>query len=113
MRVIDMAIDHRVTMTMPITEAIIRPPGIVAGQAQMAFIDTAALMVCWSVMGEFGDCTTVSQDNHFLRAAQGGQLVARARPRKAGRQLVFIDVELFVDSGMEPVTSAAVIYMRL
>lgn len=104
--------DYSVEMSMPLAADIIRPPGIVCGQAQMAYIDTAMLMSVWRVMGFPGNCTTVSQDTHFTKAGVGDVINARTRITKAGKQLVFGNVDLFNADGSQ-VASASLIYMVL
>jgi uncharacterized protein (TIGR00369 family) len=101
------------TLRLPYSDALCRAGGIVCGQALMALIDTCMVFVAFAAQGEYGNCTTVTQNTSFVRAAAGQDIVARGRIVKNGRQLLFGEVTLSGADDGKTVATGSATYMLL
>lgn len=70
----------------------LNPHGAVHGGALVTLADTVA-GCCACSRG--GDCVTANQTMEFLRGAAPGEIFCEARPKKMGRSLCVVAVELF------------------
>ncbi len=87
------------TLRMPFDDKLLRVGGIVCGQALMAAADTAMVIAICAALGGMRPMATVSQNISFLRAisgAPGQDVEITARVLKAGKSLVFGEVEIRV-----------------
>jgi uncharacterized protein (TIGR00369 family) len=94
-----------VLMALPVTPALVHGGGVLCGQALMAAADTAMVLAVSSQLGGFRPMTTVQLQTSFLRpisgnsASDGGQARLVARVLRAGKSLVFGEVEIFDAAG--------------
>ncbi|MEO0633715.1 MAG: PaaI family thioesterase [Pseudomonadota bacterium] len=98
--------DAGVTLDIPITDAITRVGGIVAGQAMATLADTAMVLACGAQRGEMVPVATVTLDTQFLRPGTGDMLRAEAEVIRAGRALIFARCTLTTLPGGKPVAVA-------
>jgi uncharacterized protein (TIGR00369 family) len=100
----------RVTLRLPFDARLTRVGGMVCGQAIMAAADTAMVFAVASSLGGFQDMATVSQNTSFFRAAVKVDTLIEARVIKRGRSLVFGEVTLYPEGGVEPLAQATLTY---
>ena len=90
-----------VTLALPVLPRHVHGGGVVCGQTLMAAADTALVLAISHKLGGFRPQTTVQLQTSFLRAV--GKDVAEvgitATVLKAGRSLVFGEVELRLPDG--------------
>jgi uncharacterized protein (TIGR00369 family) len=96
------------TLLMPFDEQLLRPGGIVAGQALMALADTAMVIALWSALGAFRPVATVNMTTTFLRPATQTALVAEATVLRLGRTLGFCQVQMLMDTMERPLVAHGV-----
>lgn len=92
----------RVRFVLPVTPALVHGGGVLCGQAILACMDTGMVFVMLSLddAGD-GNFATVQLQTAFERAVPGdvGEAVFEARATRAGRTLVFGEVELLLPDG--------------
>lgn len=86
--------DGEVRMLLPYNDELCRSGGLICGQALMSLIDTCMVFVCYLGMKQYADCATVSQNTTFMRPAINTDVIAHGRLIKAGRSLIFGEVNL-------------------
>jgi uncharacterized protein (TIGR00369 family) len=98
-------------VAMPFEPGLATIGEVVHGGAISTLADTAAMAAAWasdevpsSVAG-----ATVSLSVSFVAAASGADLVARARVRRRGGRMVFVDVDV-EDGGGRLVAQALAVY---
>ena len=96
------------TLLMPFDEQLLRPGGIVAGQALMALADTAMVIALWSALGAFRPVATVNMTTTFLRPATQTALVAEATVLRLGRTLGFCQGQMLMDTMERPLVAHGV-----
>lgn len=82
--------------SLRVGENSVNPHGKVHGGALATLADTVGGCCACS---KGGSCVTANSSMEFLRPAQGPVIVCRARPKKMGRTLSVIQVELSDESG--------------
>ena len=90
-----------VRLSLPVTPPHVHAGGVLCGQTLMAAADTAMVLAISAQLGAFRPMTTVQLQSSFLRPVPGDQtdVVVLARVLKAGRQLVFGEVECLLSGG--------------
>jgi uncharacterized protein (TIGR00369 family) len=94
-----------VVLALPVAPALVHGGGVLCGQAMMAAADTAMVLAVSSQLGGFRAMTTVQLQTSFLRpiagngAGDSGQARLVARVLRAGKSLVFGEVEIFDAAG--------------
>ena len=90
-----------VTLALPITAQHVHAGGVCCGQTLMAAADTAMVLAVSSQLGGFRPMTTVQLQSSFLRPVPGdsGQAKVVARVLRAGKSLVFGEIEIFDAAG--------------
>jgi uncharacterized protein (TIGR00369 family) len=90
-----------VTLALPITAQHVHAGGVCCGQTLMAAADTAMVLAVSSQLGGFRPMTTVQLQSSFLRPVAGdsGQAKVVARVLRAGKSLVFGEIEIFDAAG--------------
>lgn len=101
------------TLRLPYSEQLCRAGGMVCGQALLALIDTCMVYVAFAAQNQYGNCTTVSQNTSFVRAAKGQDIIARGTIVKSGRQLLFGEVVLTTADDAKTVATGSATYMLL
>ena len=97
----------RTTLTIPITDQIIRTGGIVSGQTMTALADTAMVLAC---MGHLK--TLLAIGTQFLRPATGTSIRAEAEVTRAGRTMIFARCTLIAEPSGKPVAMATATFAR-
>lgn len=100
----------RLTATMAITDADLRPGGTVSGPAMFTAADCAFYMVTLAMIGRQALTVTTSCTINFMRKPDLGDLRAEARILKLGRALCVGDVMIFSQGGDKPVAQASLTY---
>lgn len=77
-------------LSMPVTDAIKRSGGIVAGPALATLTDTAMVVACAGHFKAFRPVATVNLDLQFMRPASGERITCTATILRAGRALIFV-----------------------
>jgi uncharacterized protein (TIGR00369 family) len=93
------------TLVMPFDEQLLRPGRIIAGQALLAFADTAMVIALWSAWGAFRPVATVDRTTTFLRPATPAAIVAEATVLRLGRTLGFCHVRMLLDTLERPLVA--------
>ena len=89
----------RVTMTVPITEKLHQPEGLVHGGVYCAMVETLASLGAGAWFGDRGHVVGVANHTDFLRATRVGTLHAVATPIHRGRTQQLWLVEISDDEG--------------
>lgn len=97
---------------LPYKPELCRQGGTICGQALMAGADTAMVFAIGSLFGEFRPMTTVSLNTAFMRAVAEGDVLITAEVRKAGKSLMFGNIEMKGSDGKE-VAQATTTYMMV
>ena len=83
-----------VTLRLPNTSALTRTGNMVCCQAMMAAADTAMALAVFNHFGQFTPCTTVQMSSSFLKPLITDDGVLTATVVRAGKSLVFGEVDL-------------------
>ena len=102
----------RTTLTIPITDQIIRTGGIVSGQTMTALADTAMVLACMGHLKTLLAIGTVTLDTQFLRPATGTSIRAAAEVTRAGRTMIFARCTLIAEPSGKPVAMATATFAR-
>ena len=93
--------DGRSTARLTVDERHLNPHGVVHGAVMFALLDTAMGGATMSVVEEGNWCATIDVTTRFLAPCFGGELVATATVRKAGRRVVHLDASVADADGVE------------
>jgi uncharacterized protein (TIGR00369 family) len=90
-----------VELALPVTPLQVHGGGVLSGQTLMAAADSAMILAVSSQLGGFRPMTTVQLQTSFLRPVAGDSGTVRlvARVLRAGKSLVFGEVEAFDAAG--------------
>jgi acyl-coenzyme A thioesterase PaaI-like protein len=83
-----------VTLRLPQSDQLARVGGIACGQALMAAADTAMGLAIARHLGNFKPCTTVQMNTSFLKPLSNQDALVQARVVRAGKALVFGEIDL-------------------
>jgi uncharacterized protein (TIGR00369 family) len=83
-----------VVLRLPKNEALSRIGGMVCGQALMAAADTAMVLAIVTRLGTQRPMTTVQQNSSFLKPLSNQDAVVTARVVRAGKSLVFGEIDI-------------------
>lgn len=100
----------RVCLRLPVNAAVSRVGGILCGQAMMAAADTAMALALMRHFGEFRPCTTVQMSSTFVRPLSNQDGLVEASIVRAGKSLVFGEVDLRGASDAKSVFRASLTY---
>ncbi|WP_112323829.1 PaaI family thioesterase [Oceanibium sediminis] len=100
----------RLSCTMAIGEADLRPGGTISGPAMFTAADCAFYMVTLAMIGRQALTVTTGCTINFMRKPPLGPLRAEARILKLGRSLSVGDVEVFGQGLDQPVAHASLTY---
>jgi uncharacterized protein (TIGR00369 family) len=102
--------EKRVRLRMPNTADLRHAGGVVCGQSLMSLADTAMVIAISARLGRFEPMTTVTQTTHFLRPIREGDALAECRILRMGRNLVFGEVLIYAEGGIDPAVQVASTY---
>ena len=90
-----------VVLALPVTPLHVHGGGVLCGQTLMAAADTAMVLAVSHHVGGFRPMTTVQLQTSFLRPVAGDSGTVRlvARVLRAGKSLVFGEVQAFDSAG--------------
>lgn len=100
------------TLTIPITDSILRIGGIVSGQALAALADTAMVFACFGHLDAPAPVGTVTLDTQFLRPATGDSIRAVAEVTRAGKSMIFTRCALIAEPSGKEVALATATFAR-
>ena len=86
--------DGEVTLRLPFDERLARIGGMVCGQALMAAADTAMVLAIVTQLGNQRPMTTVQLNTSFLKPLSGQDARITARVLRAGKSLVFGEIDI-------------------
>ncbi|MGI8882388.1 MAG: PaaI family thioesterase [Jatrophihabitans sp.] len=89
----------RVEVSVPVTDELRQPYGIVHGGVHSSLVETAASVGAALWFGGRGNVVGVTNTTHFLRAVREGSLQAVATPIHRGRTQQLWLVEIHDDTG--------------
>ena len=92
--VVESCAPERCILRMPWTPRLARFGNTLSGQAMLAAADSAIAIGISAAIGEFRNCTTVSQTMSFMRAVPEGDVRIEVVVRKLGRSLVFVEASI-------------------
>ena len=99
--------DHTgVTVDIPITDAVARVGGIVAGQTLATLADTAMVLAAGANLGQMIPVATITLDTQFLRPGTGDTVRAEAEVLRAGRSMLFASCTLTALPAHKPIAHA-------
>ena len=85
--------DGEVTLRLPQNDQLSRVGGMLCGQAMMSAADTAMVLAIVTQLGE-RPMTTVQQNTSFLKPLSGHDARVTARVIRAGKNLVFGEIDI-------------------
>lgn len=83
-----------VTLRLPQSPQLSRVGGMLCGQAMMAAADTAMVLALINHFGAFKPCTTVQMNSSFLKPLSNQDALVEARVIRAGKSLVFGEIDI-------------------
>ncbi|MBL8388249.1 MAG: PaaI family thioesterase [Hydrogenophaga sp.] len=83
-----------VVLRLPQNDQLARIGGMVCGQALMAAADTAMVLAIVTRLGTRRPMTTVQQNSSFLKPLSGQDARVTARVVRAGKNLVFGEIDI-------------------
>jgi uncharacterized protein (TIGR00369 family) len=104
--------DGEVTLRMPQSEQLSRVGGMLCGQAMMSAADTAMVLAIVTQLGE-RPMTTVQQNTSFLKPISGQDARVTARVIRAGKNLVFGEIDIAGATDGRSVCRASTTYALL
>ncbi|MDP1684631.1 PaaI family thioesterase [Hydrogenophaga sp.] len=86
--------DGEVTLRLPQSDQLSRVGGMLCGQAMMSAADTAIVLAIVTQLGDQRPMTTVQQNTSFLKPLSGQDARVTARVVRAGKNLVFGEIDI-------------------
>jgi len=105
--------DGVVTLRLPFDERLARIGGMVCGQALMAAADTAMVLAIVTQLGTRRPMTTVQLNTSFLKPLAGQDALVTARVIRAGKSLVFGEIDIVSTGDGKSVCRASTTYALL
>ena len=102
-----------VTLRLPHNPALSRIGGMVCGQALMAAADTAMVLAIVTQLGNQRPMTTVQLNTSFLKPLSGQDAMVTARVIRAGKNLVFGEIDIVAAEDGKSVCRASTTYALL
>ncbi|MDE1147887.1 MAG: PaaI family thioesterase [Azospirillaceae bacterium] len=99
-----------ITLTMPVSDDLLRPGGTVSGPAMFALADVALYGAVLSAAGHILLAVTSNMNITFLRKPPPKPLVAHARIIRLGRRLAYGEVTIHSEGEEDPVAHATGTY---
>jgi uncharacterized protein (TIGR00369 family) len=105
--------DGEVTLRLPFSERLARIGGMVCGQALMSAADTAMVLAIVTRLGTKQPMTTVQLNSSFLKPLSGQDALVTARVVRAGKSLVFGEIDIVSAGDGKSVCRASTTYALL
>jgi uncharacterized protein (TIGR00369 family) len=105
--------DGEVTLRLPFSDRLTRIGGMVCGQALMSAADTAMALAIASRLGVRQPMTTVQLSTSFLKPLAGQDALVRARIVRAGKSLVFGEIDIVAAGDGKSVCRVSTTYALL
>lgn len=105
--------DGEVTLRLPQSEQLSRVGGMLCGQAMMSAADTAMVLAIVTQLGPQRPMTTVQQNTSFLKPLSGQDARVTARVVRAGKSLVFGEIDICGATDGRSVCRASTTYALL
>ncbi|GLS16611.1 PaaI family thioesterase [Hydrogenophaga electricum] len=105
--------DGEVTLRLPFSDRLARVGGMVCGQALMAAADTAMVLAIVTRLGTRQPMTTVQLNTSFLKPLSGQDALVTARVVRAGKSLVFGEIDIVAAGDGKSVCRASTTYALL
>lgn len=86
--------DGEVTLRLPQSDQLSRVGGMLCGQAMMSAADTAMVLAIVTQLGDQRPMTTVQLNTSFLKPLSGQDARVTARVIRAGKSLVFGEIDI-------------------
>ena len=102
-----------VVLRLPQSPSLSRSGGTLCGQAMMAAADTAFVMALIQHFGVFKPCTTVQMSSSFLKPVSNSDVLVEARVVRAGKTMVFGEIEIRAANDGKAVFRSSVVYALL
>jgi uncharacterized protein (TIGR00369 family) len=102
-----------VTLRLPQQAALSRIGGMVCGQALMSAADTAMVLAIVTQLGSERPMTTVQLNTSFLKPLANQDALITARVIRAGRSLVFGEIDIVAANDGKSVCRASTTYALL
>jgi uncharacterized protein (TIGR00369 family) len=105
--------DGEVTLRLPQSEQLSRVGGMLCGQAMMSAADTAMVLAIVTQLGPQRPMTTVQLNTSFLKPLSGQDARITARVIRAGKSLVFGEIDICGATDGRSVCRASTTYALL
>ena len=105
--------DGEVTLRLPQSDQLSRVGGMLCGQAMMSAADTAMVLAIVTQLGDQRPMTTVQLNTSFLKPLSGQDARVTARVIRAGKSLVFGEIDIAGASDGRSVCRASTTYALL
>ena len=105
--------ERSVVLRLPVTPALARQGGMLCGQAMMAAADTAMVLAIVTQIGSERNMTTVQLNTSFLKPLANQDALVTARVIRAGKNLVFGEIDIVAASDGKSVCRASTTYALL
>jgi uncharacterized protein (TIGR00369 family) len=102
-----------VVLRLPQNDQLARIGGMVCGQALMAAADTAMVLAIVTRLGTRRPMTTVQQNSSFLKPLSNQDALVTARVVRAGKNLVFGEIDIAGADDGKSVCRASTTYALL
>ncbi|MFW2355774.1 PaaI family thioesterase [Hydrogenophaga sp.] len=105
--------DGEVTLRLPQSDQLSRVGGMLCGQAMMSAADTAMVLAIVTQLGDQRPMTTVQLNTSFLKPLAGQDARITARVVRAGKNLVFGEIDITGATDGRSVCRASTTYALL
>ncbi len=105
--------DGEVTLRLPQNDQLSRVGGMLCGQAMMSAADTAMVLAIVTQLGAQRPMTTVQLNTSFLKPLSGQDARITARVVRAGKSLVFGEIDICGATDGRSVCRASTTYALL
>ncbi len=98
-------------LSLPVSEAQLRPGGTVSGPTMMTLADCAAYLLLLGQIGPVALAVTTNLNINFLRKPEPRRMTAEARMLKRGKTLAIMEIGIYSEGVEEgPVAHATLTY---
>eukprot|EP00611_Tribonema_gayanum_P026135 TRINITY_DN6130_c0_g1_i4.p3 TRINITY_DN6130_c0_g1~~TRINITY_DN6130_c0_g1_i4.p3 ORF type:complete len:143 (-),score=51.38 TRINITY_DN6130_c0_g1_i4:76-504(-) len=105
--------DGEVSLRLPQSDQLSRVGGMLCGQAMMSAADTAMVLAIVTQLGTRRPMTTVQLNTSFLKPLSGQDALITARVLRAGKSLVFGEIDIRGANDGKSVCRASTTYALL